>query len=177
MKKDAITCFLSINVLIWGLTSLLYAQNKRPMTVDDALNIVRVGELASSGYEPELAETVLMSPDGELIFYSERIVDWENNGYKRNYYMASSPGGEPKQFIGSAGGGDFQVLTGREVSFADSCHRRRPACFLNSRFRWRGTAAHPARRRCQANRSLGGRATHLYHLQVGSRRIDGLFHC
>ena len=108
MKKDAITCFLSINVLIWGLTSLLYAQNKRPMTVDDALNIVRVGELATSGYEPELAETVLMSPDGELIFYSERIVDWENNGYKRNYYMASSPGGEPKQFIGSAGGGDFK---------------------------------------------------------------------
>ena len=45
MKNDAIKCFLSINILIWGLTSLLYAQDKRPMTVDDALNIVRVGEL------------------------------------------------------------------------------------------------------------------------------------
>jgi hypothetical protein len=47
---------------------------KRPMTVDDSLNIVSVGD-------------VLMSPDGEKIFYSKTELDWEANDYKTTYFM------------------------------------------------------------------------------------------
>jgi len=106
MKNDAITYFLSINVLIWGLTSLLYAQDKRPMTVDDALNIVRVGELQDD--DPGYSQAAVMSPDGKLVLYSEGRLDWKNNRFTQKAYLVPSQGGEPRPFLGSAGGADFE---------------------------------------------------------------------
>ncbi len=65
----------------------LFAQagDKRPMTVDDALNIVRVGEIQpdESGY----SQAVVMSPDGKLVLYSEGRVDWENNRFTQNAHI------------------------------------------------------------------------------------------
>jgi len=68
---------------------------KRPMTVDDQLNIVKVGD-------------VRISPNGKQIFYSKTELVWEENDYKSSYYMASAKDGKATQYIGEAGGQDFQ---------------------------------------------------------------------
>lgn len=68
---------------------------KRPMTVDDQLNIVKVGD-------------VRISPNGKQIFYSKTELVWEENDYKSTYYMASAKDGKATQYIGEAGGQDFQ---------------------------------------------------------------------
>ena len=43
---------------------------KRPMTVDDALNVVSVGD-------------ALISPDGKHVFYSKTELVWEKTDYKK----------------------------------------------------------------------------------------------
>lgn len=68
---------------------------KRPMTVDDALNLVNVGD-------------ALISPDGKHVFYSKTELVWEKNDYKTTYYMASAEDGEAVQYIGEGGGEAFQ---------------------------------------------------------------------
>ena len=75
------------------------------MTVDDDLNMVRLGD-------------VLMSPDGEWVFYSESELDWEENKRKKKYFMVPAAGGEATQFIGDAGGESFQFSPdGKYLSF------------------------------------------------------------
>ncbi len=89
-----------MRILISLLLSCAMASNvsqaaKRPMTVDDSLNIVSVGD-------------GLISPDGKQVFYSKSEMVWEKNDYKTTYYMAPAKGGESIQFIGEAGGESFQ---------------------------------------------------------------------
>ena len=81
----------------------LFAQgsDRRPMTVDDALNMVRIAD-------------VLMSPDGEWVFFSKSELDWDENKRKKKYFMVPTGGGEAVQFIGDAGGESFQSSPGGE---------------------------------------------------------------
>ena len=65
------------------------------MTTDDVLNMASIG-------------SALMSPDGHWVFYSKSELDWAKNNRKTKYYMISSEGGEPFQYIGEAGGSSFQ---------------------------------------------------------------------
>ena len=76
-----------------GATGAMAA--KRPMTVDDTLNVVSVGD-------------ALISPDGKHVFYSKTELVWEKNAYKTTYYMASAEDGEAVQYIGEGGGEAFQ---------------------------------------------------------------------
>jgi len=69
--------------------------DRRPMTVDDNLNVVQLG-------------TVLMSPDGKWVFYEQKKLDWDKNKLKSTFYMVSADGGKPYQYIGEAGGSAFQ---------------------------------------------------------------------
>ncbi len=68
---------------------------RRPMTVDDSLNMVTVGG-------------ALMSPDGRWVFYSQSELDWKGNKRQSKYFMVSAEGGEPFEFIGKEGGSNFQ---------------------------------------------------------------------
>ncbi len=70
-------------------------QAKRPMTIDDALNMVRVGNVA-------------ISPDGDKAFYSERHLNWDKNDYETRFFMVPSAGGAPVRFINERGGRNFQ---------------------------------------------------------------------
>ncbi|MCP4664232.1 MAG: hypothetical protein GY856_53285, partial [bacterium] len=76
---------------ILSLATSLFAADRRPMTVDDVLDMVRLGDVA-------------ISPDGRRVFYSERRLDWENNEYRKTYYMVSAAGGKATRFLGEAGG-------------------------------------------------------------------------
>ncbi len=102
MKKN-ILC----KIFILFCLSPLYSQkaNLRPMTVDDALNMVRLGN-------------VQMSPDGERVFFSKSELDWEKNKRKTQYFMIPASGGEAVRYIGDAGGSSFQFSPdGKYLSF------------------------------------------------------------
>ena len=72
----------------------VYGKDKRSLSPDDAIRVVRIGD-------------VLMTPDGETVFYSESHLDWDKNKYKKTFYMIPSKGGTPHQFIGKDGGKDL----------------------------------------------------------------------
>jgi len=93
MKRRSTAVF----ALLLSTAFLLNAQvaQKRPMTIDDGLNMANVG-------------SALLSPDGRQVLYSLSALDWANNKRKTIYYMISSEGGEPRQYIGEAGGNAFQ---------------------------------------------------------------------
>jgi len=102
MKKIILTWV----IFFFGL-SILNSQdtNLRPMTVDDALNMIRLGD-------------VRMSPDGKWIFFSKSNLDWGKNKKIKKYFMIPAKGGEAFQFIGSAGGSSFQFSpNGKYFSF------------------------------------------------------------
>ncbi len=69
--------------------------SRRPMTVDDALDLVSVGN-------------ALMSPDGRWVFYSTSELDWKGNKRQSKYLMVPASGGEPFEYIGKEGGSNFQ---------------------------------------------------------------------
>ena len=98
---------LILNLLV---TTSLFAQGalRRPMTVDDSLDMVRI-------------ENVLMSPDGQWVFYSLSELDWDRNEREQKHYMIPADGGDAIPFIGRAGGSAFQFSPdGEYLSFLRS---------------------------------------------------------
>jgi dipeptidyl aminopeptidase/acylaminoacyl peptidase len=59
---------------------------KRPMTVDDALNLVKVTD-------------VLISPQGTKVFYGTGQLNWAKNKYDSTYYMCDADGKNKKVFL------------------------------------------------------------------------------
>lgn len=84
---------LVISLLLAG--TLQGQDTRRPMTVDDALDMVRVG-------------SPLMSPDGSWVLYSRRTLNWEDNEYETEYWRVPVTGGEGFRYIGEEGGSAFQ---------------------------------------------------------------------
>ncbi len=87
------TCMFTI--LLFLLTMNVHAKERQTLSPDQAIRIKRI-------------ENVLMTPDGEKVFYSESQLDWDKNKYVKTYYMISATGGSPHQFIGKEGGEAFQ---------------------------------------------------------------------
>ncbi len=74
----------------------LHAQDRRPMTTDDALDMVQVGD-------------ALISPDGGWVLFSRSELDWDENERKTTWWRVPSDGsGEPYRFIGDEGGSSFR---------------------------------------------------------------------
>ena len=98
-------CKILLLISILALPAKLDAQSRRPMTIDDVMNIARIGD-------------VLITPDGDKVFYSVAKLDWEKNKYKKKYFLISSGGGQPQEFIGKDGGSKFQFSPdGKFLSF------------------------------------------------------------
>ncbi len=75
------------------------------MTVDDALNMVRL-------------RNVRMSPDGKWVFFSKSELGWGKNKRIMKHFMIPASGGEAWQYIGEAGGSSFQFSPdGKYLSF------------------------------------------------------------
>lgn len=66
----------------------------RPLTIDDALDMVSVGGGT-------------MSPDGTLVLYTLRKLDWEGNEYDTEVWIAAADGSDSWRFLGEEGGSDF----------------------------------------------------------------------
>jgi len=82
MKK----AFLFFLLVIITLTFIWANTDKRPLTVDDYLNIVTVRD-------------VQLSPDGTRVFYGFKKLDWPKNDYKNIYFMCDSDGKNKKIFL------------------------------------------------------------------------------
>ncbi len=105
--RIALLCFICIS-------TFLFAEEKtqRPMTVDDALNMVRVGD-------------ALISPDGQWVFFSKSELDWKKNKRKSTYYMIPADGGKAFQYIGKDGGSAFRFSpNGEYLSFRRSVDKK-----------------------------------------------------
>ena len=105
MKK-----IILIWVLLFFIIGSLYSQNNqlRPMTIDDSLDMVRLGD-------------VRMSPDGKWVFFSKSELDWERNERIKKIFLISASGGEARPYIGEAGGSAFQFSPdGKYLSFKRS---------------------------------------------------------
>ncbi len=98
MNRSALSSSTILTLSLLGLVSVssVGAQEKRPMTVDDRLAVVRIGDVA-------------MTPDGARVFYSERRLNWEKNKYEKTFFMISSEGGEPVPFVRKNGGEGFRI--------------------------------------------------------------------
>jgi dipeptidyl aminopeptidase/acylaminoacyl peptidase len=95
-------------------STFLFAEEKteRPMTVDDALNMVRVGD-------------ALISPDGQWVFFSKSELDWKKNKRKSTYYRIPADGGKAFQYIGKDGGSAFRFSpNGEYLSFRRSVDKK-----------------------------------------------------
>jgi dipeptidyl aminopeptidase/acylaminoacyl peptidase len=80
----------------------------RPMTTDDALDMVGVSAQA-------------MSPDGEWVLFSRRKLDWKENKYETEIWMAPTDGGEAFRYLGEDGGSDFRFSPdGKYLTFKRS---------------------------------------------------------
>lgn len=78
------------------LAAPLAAQERRPMTTDDVLDMVRVGD-------------ALMSPDGSWVLFSKSELDWDENERKTTWWRVPSDGSEePYRYIGEDGGSNFE---------------------------------------------------------------------
>jgi len=81
------------------------AAEQRPMTVDDAMAMVRIDD-------------PVISPDGSWVLYRKRVLDWEDNEYHAEYWRVSADGSDAYRFIGEEGGSDFRFSPrGTHLSF------------------------------------------------------------
>lgn len=88
----------------FGPSSLL-AQTPRAMNIDDAMNMVAVGDAS-------------MSPDGAWVLFSKRTLNWEENKYETEYHRVDLSGGPSFQYISEEGGSAFEFSPdGRYLAF------------------------------------------------------------
>ena len=91
---------LALLPLILLLVVPAAAQERRAMTTDDGLDMVRVGGAT-------------ISPDGTWVLFSKSEVDWAENERKTTWWRVATAGGEPYRFIGEEGGTGFRFFQGR----------------------------------------------------------------
>jgi dipeptidyl aminopeptidase/acylaminoacyl peptidase len=94
-------------------TTSVSAQEGRPMTTDDALEMVQVGG-------------ALMSPDGDWVLFSKSELDWDENERDTSWWRVPADGSEDAyRFIGEEGGGSFQFSPdGRWLAFTRSVEEK-----------------------------------------------------
>ena len=94
---NSVLVLLSISLVVAGVGSKRASAqqaNSRTMTVDDLLRVAGLGN-------------VLISPDGRQVFYSISDLDRDENKRRTRYFMVPFSGGEPRPYVGDAGGRSF----------------------------------------------------------------------
>ena len=96
MRPGIHRCLLALALFAIPAHQPVHGQDApRPMTVDDAMDMVQVGG-------------PLMSPDGGWVLYSRRTLNWDDNEYETEYWRVPADGGEAYRYIGEDGGSAFQ---------------------------------------------------------------------
>jgi dipeptidyl aminopeptidase/acylaminoacyl peptidase len=99
---------LALIALAVVLAAPLEAQQRRAMTTDDGLDMVRVGGAT-------------ISPDGSWVLFSKSKLDWGENERNTTWWRVPADGGEAYRYIGEEGGSNFQFSPdGGMLSFTRS---------------------------------------------------------
>ncbi|MCC9137128.1 prolyl oligopeptidase family serine peptidase [Pontibacter silvestris] len=80
-----------IFLLSAALTCGTATAQKQPMTTDDGLNMVSLGN-------------AIISPDGKTVIYGKSDLNWSKNKRETTYHHVSASGGEAYQYLGDDGG-------------------------------------------------------------------------
>jgi dipeptidyl aminopeptidase/acylaminoacyl peptidase len=91
--KNRLRRYAAIGLVLSCFVVVLAGQ-RRPMTVDDALNLITI-------------ESLRITPDGSHILFVKSVLDWKENKYRKTPFMTPTAGGPARQYIGEAGGSDF----------------------------------------------------------------------
>jgi dipeptidyl aminopeptidase/acylaminoacyl peptidase len=81
MERSAILCIV---LLLLTAPAVVFAEGRRPMTIDDLFRFKRVGD-------PQI------SPDGKLVVYFVATVDLDGNKSSSSLWLAPTDKGEPRQ--------------------------------------------------------------------------------
>lgn len=108
-----VACALTV-ALAMVLAVPVDAQERRPMTTDDVLDMVGVGG-------------ALMSPDGSWVLFSKSELDWDENERKTTWWRVPSDGSaDAYRYIGEEGGSSFAFSPdGSWLSFTRSVDDKR----------------------------------------------------
>ena len=81
------------------------ASGQRPMTVDDALDLKRLGD-------------AVLAPDGSFALFTETTNDWKKNKRKTKVYRVDADGGKPWPYLSEDGGSQLAFSPdGRWLTF------------------------------------------------------------
>ncbi len=111
-SQSYLTLLLAL-LLALAPTTTAFSQDEdapapRPMTTDDALAMTNVSPQA-------------LSPDGAWLLYSKRVLNWDDNEYKTEVWIAPTDGGAAFQYLGDDGGSDFRYSPdGKYLTFKRS---------------------------------------------------------
>ena len=95
-------------LILLALAVPVSGQERRAMTTDDGLDMVRVGD-------------AIISPDGSWVLFSRSELDWEENERETTWWRVSAEGSEPYRYIGEDGGSNFQFSPdGSRLAFTRS---------------------------------------------------------
>ena len=92
-------------------TAAISPASDRPLSLDDIIDMKSVGgnfHLSPDGFE----ETVLISPDGQQVFFSVSVADWETNRRISTFYTIDSRGDDATEVPAVENGAAFQYSPG-----------------------------------------------------------------
>ncbi|MGD8538919.1 MAG: S9 family peptidase [Candidatus Aminicenantes bacterium] len=109
--------YLWVYFIAFGMAPF-FSFAQRAMTVDDLLNTVRL-------------KNVLISPDGEKVFYATEKLNWSKNNYVRSYIMCDADGKNAKVFLREGlDGSQFRFSPDSQFLSFLSIHDKKEQIFL-----------------------------------------------
>ncbi len=87
--------YRNILILFLFVYTLVAFGQKRPMTTDDGLELINLGNAA-------------IHPEGGFVWYEKSELDWEGNKRKSSFWYLSSDGEETFPYLGEMGGTDIR---------------------------------------------------------------------
>ena len=100
-----------LGILWLSSLSLISAEERRAMTVDDLLDMVRIDD-------------VLMTPDGSKVFYTERRLNWETNKFEKSLFAVPCRRRRSGAFCAQRWWGGIPHLTRRKIPVHAAGSRR-----------------------------------------------------
>ena len=98
------------------------APTPAPPTIDQLVELKRVGQIA-------------LSPDGQLVAYTVREANWDENAFETEIWLADAAGGEPRRLTNAKKSSDAPAFSpdGKRLAFASDRAEKRQLYLIDPR--------------------------------------------